>query len=200
MRDPELQGRYEGGCVNGLAEGEGHARGTAEYRGGFRAGMKHGKGMKRWASGDEYEGDFVDDGREGRGVYRWGPNAPWANDRYEGEYRADRREGIGTYIWLTGDRYVGPWKDDRPIGPATPRQIQLLRATKAHLAAIGTPGTRVCGTAPIGIAHRQSVENEIVEVVDDRVRLRVRAVDGKPAVRDDVFFWDLAVNWRPCRK
>ena len=46
--DPELQGTYAGPCVNGLAEGEGVARGQAEYRGGFQAGRKHGHGVKTW--------------------------------------------------------------------------------------------------------------------------------------------------------
>ena len=46
--DPELQGSYKGGCNAGLAEGYGEARGSAEYRGGFSAGRKHGNGIKIW--------------------------------------------------------------------------------------------------------------------------------------------------------
>src|SRR5205807_8657360 len=53
--DPELQGRYAGPCVNGLAEGQGSARGAAQYEGGFKAGRKHGKGVKTWPNGDRFE-------------------------------------------------------------------------------------------------------------------------------------------------
>jgi hypothetical protein len=59
--DPELQGKYVGGCVNGLAEGEGEATGRASYKGGFRAGRKHGAGAMTWPSGDRYAGRWEDD-------------------------------------------------------------------------------------------------------------------------------------------
>ena len=59
--DPELQGSYSGGCVKGLAEGEGEAMGAANYKGGFRAGRKHGMGVKTWPSGDRYSGRWEDD-------------------------------------------------------------------------------------------------------------------------------------------
>ena len=59
--DPELQGKYAGGCVNSLAEGRGEASGSASYKGGFRAGRKHGKGVKTWRSGDRYAGAWEDD-------------------------------------------------------------------------------------------------------------------------------------------
>jgi hypothetical protein len=36
--DPELQGSYTRPCVNGLAQGEGYATGSATYRGHFKAG------------------------------------------------------------------------------------------------------------------------------------------------------------------
>src|SRR5690606_15751370 len=74
--DPELQEVYAGPCVNGLAEGFGHASGIAEYSGEFKAGMKHGRGTKRWKNGDRYEGTFVEDRKEGTGTYVWG-RGPW---------------------------------------------------------------------------------------------------------------------------
>jgi len=36
--DPELQTSYEGNCVDGKAEGQGSARGSATYAGGFHKG------------------------------------------------------------------------------------------------------------------------------------------------------------------
>ena len=44
--DPELQAEYAGPCVNGLAQGTGYARGRAEYRGEFSAGMKHARRLR----------------------------------------------------------------------------------------------------------------------------------------------------------
>src|SRR6266540_6958480 len=81
--DAELQGSYAGPCLNGLAEGAGEARGTAEYRGAFKAGRKHGKGVKSWPNGDRYEGEYAEDRMEGGGVYSWGAGR-WAGERYEG--------------------------------------------------------------------------------------------------------------------
>lgn len=77
--DPELQGTYAGGCVNGLADGSGEATGTARYQGAFKAGKKHGKGVKTWPdTGDRYEGDFVEDRKQGAGTYVWGSRSAWA--------------------------------------------------------------------------------------------------------------------------
>jgi hypothetical protein len=44
--DPQLQGSYSGPCVNGLAEGKGVATGISSYEGDFKAGRKHGRGVK----------------------------------------------------------------------------------------------------------------------------------------------------------
>jgi hypothetical protein len=73
--DPEIQGVYSGSCVSGLAEGEGFAKGAAEYRGSFKAGRKDGRGVKTWPNGDRYEGEFVADRKEGYGSSTGGPMA-----------------------------------------------------------------------------------------------------------------------------
>jgi hypothetical protein len=105
--DPELQGAYSGPCAAGLAQGRGTAIGSAEYRGEFQAGRKHGKGVKTWSNGDRYEGDFLEDRKEGAGIYVWG-RGPWAGERYEGGYVDDRRHGFGVYRWPSGDRPAHP--------------------------------------------------------------------------------------------
>lgn len=38
VRDPDLQGTYEGDCVAGMASGKGRATGKDQYEGGFRGG------------------------------------------------------------------------------------------------------------------------------------------------------------------
>lgn len=199
--DPELRDHYAGPCVDGLAQGEGVARGAdAEYRGSFVAGRKHGRGVVTFAaSGDRYEGEFEHGRKHGRGIYVWGPRSPWSGERFDGDYRDDRRHGQGTYTWSTGDRYSGPWENDLQAGLQTPMQRQRTRATKAGLTVIGKPGTRVCGTSALGLDRKQRVEGEVREVLQDRLLVRVVAIDGEPAARDDVFFWAPVIDLRPCR-
>jgi len=42
---PALQGTYDGGCKNGMAQGKGTARGTDTYMGFFKNGLPNGKGF-----------------------------------------------------------------------------------------------------------------------------------------------------------
>ena len=69
--DSELQGTYTGPCVNGLAQGQGTAAGTARYTGEFVEGRKQGAGHKEWPNGDRYEGEFLNDLKHGHGIYVW---------------------------------------------------------------------------------------------------------------------------------
>ncbi len=204
MLDPELQGGYAGGCKDGLAEGYGAATGTAEYKGEFKAGRKHGKGMKRWPSGDRYEGDFVDDRKEGVGTYTWGPRSAWAGEKYSGSYRNDRRHGSGVYEWPNGDRYAGPWENDAATGPLTPAMIARARASAEFAAAVGRPGARVCRVMTVGITTQDWVRGRVTAVEADRIAVRIddpgrfsHTLNGIAVVRDAVL-WDAATAWIPC--
>lgn len=200
--DPELQTSYTGPCVNGLAEGVGRAAGTAEYEGGFRAGMKHGRGVKRWPNGDRYEGEFVDDRKEGRGAYSWG-RGPWRGERYEGEYRNDRRHGEGAYFWPTGDVYRGPWEEDRIAGYATPMMLAQRTFAAEAMKAVAHEGQKVCREMPVGIAATEWIRGEVVGVAEKRVGVRVtdpgnrQVVAGVELQSGDVV-WDAASAWLPC--
>jgi len=149
--DPELQGSYVGHCVNGLAEGMGIAKGSAEYVGEFKGGRKHGWGVKVWPSGDRYVGQFVDDAKQGMGLYVHGPGSPWAGDSYSGEWVADRRNGRGVYQWASGERYEGTWDNDRMTGPPTPMAIQRGRHQRAVERYVKKPGIKVCREVSVGI-------------------------------------------------
>jgi hypothetical protein len=199
--DPELQASYSGPCVNGFAEGEGIASGSAEYRGGFRAGRKHGKGVKTWASGDRYEGDFIEDRREGQGTYVWGRGA-WQGERYEGAYLADRRHGYGVYRWPTGDIYKGPWEGDRPVGPGTEPGTEMMHArakwAAEALAAVARKGQRVCREMPIGIGGRDWVRGEVVDIEGEHVGVRVDDPGAHAHYPKGEVVWDLARAWTPC--
>jgi hypothetical protein len=185
--DPELQGFYSGSCVNGLAEGKGMARGSAQYEGEFKAGRKHGRGAKIWPNGDSYEGQFAEDRKQGHGVYTWG-RGPWAGERYDGEFADDKRDGIGEYRYASGDVYRGPWKDDVAMGAPTPMMQARARFEAESLAAVGKPGTKVCREVPIGIGGYEW-QRGVVEAVDGK-RVGVRA--------GDELRWDDATEWTPC--
>jgi hypothetical protein len=202
--DPELQGTYSGGCRDGLAEGVGEATGMAQYKGEFRVGRKHGKGVKTWPSGDRYEGDFVADRKEGTGTYVWGPGSTWAGEKYTGSYRADLRHGRGVYEWPGGDRYDGPWENDRITGPATPRMLARARAHAEHVVAVGRPGVRVCRDLLVGSVTRDRVRGTVAKVDADRIAVRI--IDpgrfphtiGNVALAKGATVWDEIMAWTPC--
>jgi len=204
VHDPELQGSYSGGCKDGLAEGYGEATGAAQYKGGIKAGRKHGKGMKTWPSVDRYEGDFIEDRKEGVGIYIWGRRSAWAGEKYSGDYRNDQRHGFGVYEWPGGDRYAGPWENDVITGQATPKMIARTRAYAEHVAAVGKPGVRVCRELPVGIAIRDRVRGTVTAVEADRIAVRIddagrfpHTVHGKEITRG-AMMWDAPTAWTPC--
>lgn len=201
--DPELQRAYAGPCVNGLAEGEGYAAGTAQYVGGFKAGRKHGRGVKSWPNGDRYEGDFVADAKHGLGTYVWG-RGPWAGERYEGDFANDRRQGFGVYRWQSGDVYAGPWEKDVATGAPTPMMQARTKFEAEALRAVGKEGTKVCREMAVGIGGRDWVRGTVVALSGDRVGIRIddpgaqpHAVAGAEARRGEVA-WDAATAWTPC--
>jgi hypothetical protein len=148
--------------------------GAAEYKGGFRAGRKHGKGTKTWpSSGDRYEGEFSDDRKEGVGTYTWGPHSVWAGEKYAGRYLNDRRDVSGVYEWPSGDRYAGTWKNDVITGEPTPQMFVRARAYGELAAAVGTPGTRVCREMTVGIGTRDWVRGTVMMVEADKIAVRI---------------------------
>jgi len=201
--DPELQGSYAGSCKDGLAEGVGHAQGSAQYDGEFQAGRKHGKGVKNWPNGDRYEGEFAEDRREGRGRYTWG-RGHWAGESYEGDYVGDKRQGEGTYHFATGDVYKGPWSEDKIAGYATPMMLARRKFEEEAKKAVAVEGRKVCREMSVGIALSQWIRGTVVGVSGDQVGVRVddpgtyrHMVAGVELQKDDVV-WDTPTEWIPC--
>jgi hypothetical protein len=201
--DPELQGGYAGPCVNGLAEGEGSALGTAQYQGAFKAGMKHGHGVKTWPGGDRYAGEFFEDRKHGAGVYTWG-RGPWAGERYEGSYSNDRRHGFGVYRWPTGDVYAGPWVNDAMSGPPTPMMIARAQFEQEARAAVAREGRKVCRRMQVGIGGHDWVRGAVVAVSPDKVAVRIDDAGTQAHVIANVearageVIWDVPQAWTPC--
>lgn len=202
--DPEIVGSYKGGCQNGLAEGFGEATGISTYRGDFRAGRKHGKGIKTWPTGDWYDGEFADDRKHGLGRYVWGSLSLFAGEIYSGTYVDDLREGHGTYTWPSGDRYSGPWLRDQPSGPLTPMMIARIVAESAALQSIGRPGVRVCRSVVFGLGNRDIVRGEVVSVKLPFIEVRVvdpgRQVHVVHGILLDhgVIILSRLIDWAPC--
>src|SRR5262249_36241135 len=200
--DPELQEAYAGPCVNGLAQGPGHARGRAEYQGEFSAGMKHGKGVKTWPNGDRYAGEFVQDRKEGKGIYTYG-RGPWSGERYEGEWVADQRQGHGSYSWPTGDVYKGPWEADRLVGPPTPMMRARARWAAEARAALA-PGQKACKELEVGIGDRDWIRGVVVDTQPSQVAVRVDDAGRVPhlvggqQVRTGMVLVDAPTAWVPC--
>ncbi len=202
--DPELVGFYQGGCKNGLAEGYGEAKGSAEYRGDFHAGRKQGKGVKTWPSGDRYEGEFVEDRKEGSGKYTWSPRGPSAGESYSGAWQNDLRQGYGIYEWPSGDRYAGEWVNDAIAGMPTPMMIARARAKTETVIAVAKPGVEVCRALPVGIAVRDWIRGEVTAVDGERISVRVddpgqqpHAINGRPLAKG-MTIWAEATEWTPC--
>jgi hypothetical protein len=200
--DPELQSSYDGPCVSGLAQGEGRASGIAAYEGGFKAGKKHGRGVKSWPNGDRYEGEFAQDRKEGKGAYTWG-RGQWQGERYVGEYLDDQRHGTGTYTWPTGDVYRGPWIEDRIAGYATPMMLAQRKFAEEAMQAVGREGQAVCREMPIGIALSEWVRGVVMGVSGDQVGVRIDAPGERHVIagvelRAGDIVWDKPTAWIPC--
>jgi hypothetical protein len=201
--DPDLQGGYTGGCVNGLANGRGTATGVAEYSGEFKAGRKHGRGVKTWPNGDRYEGDFVEDRKEGKGKYIWGAG-PAEGESYEGEYLDDLRHGTGTYRWPSGDVYSGPWEKDYATGPPTEMMWARARFEKEARAAVAHEGRKVCRITRLGPKGYEWISGVVVAVRDDLVDVRIEDPGAHPyflggvEVGKGTVVRDSPAEWVPC--
>lgn len=92
--------RYEGEWNDDQFEGEGHLviDNQWEYKGGFKNGLKDGKGIvKYFKSENVYEGEFKDNKKTGEGVMTWKSESQF----YRGSWFDDKMHGIGYYIYMS---------------------------------------------------------------------------------------------------
>jgi hypothetical protein len=111
VNDSDISREYSGDCLNGLADGNGSAKGSDTYIGEFKQGNKHGSGKYTWANGHKYEGIFRDDRMNGLGSYFFENGSS-----YIGEYKNDKKNGFGTLKSYkfnpTGHSVNGEWIGD----------------------------------------------------------------------------------------
>ncbi len=95
VRDQDIAAIYKGGCKDGLANGQGLAKGR-----------------------DTYEGEFKD-GDKVKGTYTWGPSAcktKVCTLKHVGEFKDDEFDGYGEREWSNGDSYKGQWAKGKMVG------------------------------------------------------------------------------------
>ncbi len=201
--DPELQLSYVGGCDQGLAQGQGVARGAdgAWYRGGFEAGMKSGHGVKLYPNGDAYVGGWRADRREGAGRYEYGPNSPWRGDVYQGGWRADRQHGRGVYIFYpSGDRFEADWVDGATETVGTTTVSRRKQALEVLAPVVGRPGAQVCSISTAGAGPDRVARGEVLGAISDRILVRIDspAVLARSPDPDLNPRWEIMTEWLPC--
>lgn len=81
---------------------QGRQQWVLEYEGEWVQGVRQGRGVRDYASGESYEGDFSAGMRHGQGRYAFANT-----DVYAGEWVDDRRTGHGTYFYANGDVFIG---------------------------------------------------------------------------------------------
>ncbi len=88
---PELEGKYSGDCRDGFANGTGEALGEDYYKGEFVKGYPDGEGIYLWRNGAKYTGGWKKGMRHGKGRYEFTyhdkvsvQDGEWKNDKYMG--------------------------------------------------------------------------------------------------------------------
>jgi hypothetical protein len=138
---------WSGACKDRLADGAGTAswfnnsKLSVTFKGLFKAGKIHGKGVMNGADGDKYDGEYKDGMRHGKGVYVSGKG-----ERYEGEYENNLRHGNGVLIEANGGRYEGEFRNGTKVRQP-PLPLSNSQPDPSGASAQPTP-TKESGAAP----------------------------------------------------
>lgn len=129
LRDANLRGRYEGACVRGWANGQGHAEGKDRYEGSFMDGHAHGQGVYTLADGGQFDGVFAFGKVTGLARFRY-----TNGDVLEGEFRNNRLQGVGRLQRREGDPLLVELRGAKLV----PAPVQLPPPATAGTGAGGT--------------------------------------------------------------
>ena len=75
------------------------------YKGIFKNGLRHGKGIWTNPAGNKFEGMYENNRKNGNGIFEW-----CSGNVYRGDYFDDLRHGLGEMYWGNGSWYRGYWK------------------------------------------------------------------------------------------
>ena len=89
VNDADISESYSGQCKDGLAHGEGIAKGRDIYQGQFESGDAH-----------------------GYGTYTWGASSEWPTERWDGFYYRGKRTGYGESSKEAGSKNSNFHKDN----------------------------------------------------------------------------------------
>ena len=132
-----LEGKYEGGCKDGKASGEGKAEGVDRYSGNFKNGFPDGAGEYTWANKDRYVGNFRKGQLEGKGEMYYATKSG--------------RDSLVTGYWKK-NKYVGIYEEPYEVRDRTSRvgkvEIQLVKRAKGT-GSINLTSTSQLGAAPV---------------------------------------------------
>lgn len=79
----------------------------SHYSGGFKAGLREGKGKELFSNGSTYEGMYRKDMMDGFGLLVTDVGT------YTGQIKCDKREGKGTFVYKDGSKYEGSFAADK---------------------------------------------------------------------------------------
>lgn len=129
-----------GGCKDGYAHGEGHAKsvtGKRRYSGGFSEGFFSGNGTYDWGNGTRYTGGFRQGKKHGQGTLTCGDKSSYSGpfqenvyhgrgtyvsadgSTYTGDFAQGSFDGRGTYTWKNGTVYDGEFRNNKMEGEGT---------------------------------------------------------------------------------
>jgi hypothetical protein len=105
------------------AAAEGGPELTSSYKGEFKEGLFHGKGIFDVEDGFHYEGEFAFGFREGQGLLKVPVNdvkheyfKDVGFEIYEGTFKNDLLNGYAKVTYADGIRYEGQWVDGKKCG------------------------------------------------------------------------------------
>jgi hypothetical protein len=158
-----LQGKYEGGCKDGKANGEGKAEGVDTYKGSFKNGFPEGAGEYTWANKDKYNGNFRKGQLEGKGEMHYATKSG-RDSVVTGFWKKNAYVGIYEKPWVVNDKTSKANKVDINIakrgtsaGSITINSSQLSGGSGVVSTAPGANNSAMAGAVPIPVITEISV-------------------------------------------
>jgi hypothetical protein len=132
-----LQGKYEGECKDGKANGNGKAEGVDSYTGMFKNGFPEGNGEYNWANKDKYIGNFRKGQLEGKGEMHYATKNG-KDSIVVGFWKKNKYIGIYEHPYVVRDR----------TGKVNKVDVQVIQGRKSG-GSINITSTSQIGVGPV---------------------------------------------------